>query len=238
MRPVAVLLCLLLLLPACASAEGFFPLLFSLRGSPSLGYEWTCEYQDNGVLSPPMQDFVADASGGDGVFEFHFGVNRPGEAEIIFNYGPSVGIAPPSQIILCSVTVDAEGEASVFWAQIYADDATIMLVLPANPTTGMTWNYTGDDSGVVSFLDEKYLASFDDLEGAGGRNTYLFRAEKSGETLLMFNYSDMWNPIAPAEQTYAVRVSVSENMEISLSVENSWDGGDYDSTEPLHDGAL
>jgi len=35
----------------------------------------------------------------------------------------------------------------------------------------------------------------------------------------------MWNPYAAAEQTYAARVHVGENMEISLAVENSWGGG-------------
>ena len=238
MRLVAALLIFVLLSSCALAQEGFEPLHFSLRGNLSRGYEWSCEYQDNGVLSAPMEDFIADGDGGDGTFEYYFGVNQPGQAQIVFNYGPTMGIAPPSQTVVCTVNVHADGENTVFWAQIYADDGTIMFILPANPTTGMDWNYTGDDSGVVSFIGEDYAADFVDLEGAGGQTTYFFRAEKPGKTLLMFNYSDMWNPYAAAQHTYAAEVIVGENMEISLAVENSWGGGEYDSTEPIHDGVL
>ena len=223
MRRALALLLALLLLIGCAGAEGFEPLQFSLRAEP--GMEWTCEYQANSVLSAPMRDFIADDGGEAGVFEYYFGVSGAGQARIVFNYGPDVGIAQPSQVIICTVTVDDSGESFVCWAQIYADDGSIKFVLPANPTTGMNWNFTGDDSGVVSFLGENYAASFADLAGAGGQATYLFRAQQPGQTLLMFNYSDMWNPYAAAEQTYAVRVTVGENLEISLDVENSWGGG-------------
>jgi len=224
MRVAALILALMLLPSACAE-EGFEPLHFALRGETSLGYEWTCEYQDNGVLSVPMEDFIADPQGGDGVFAYYFGINTPGEAEIIFNYAPTLGISQPSQTIICSVSVLENGENSVIWAQIYADDGTIMFILPTNPTTGMNWNYTGDDSGVVSFLGENYAAQYWDLEGAGGHTTYLFRAEEMGKTLLLFNYSDMWDPYAAAEQTYTAEVIVGENMEISLAVDTSWGGG-------------
>lgn len=226
MRIAAALLCAWMLLISCAAAEeGFEPLYFSLRGNLSLGYEWTCEYQDNGVLSAPMEDFIADPEGGDGTFEYHFGINAPGQAQIIFNYGPTLGIDPPSQTVICTVDAYDGGETTVFWAQLYADDGVLMFVLPANPTTGMNWNYTGDSSGVVSFIGEDYMPEFEDLEGAGGETTYLFRVEKSGKTLLMFNYCDMWDPYAAAEQTYAAELIVGENMEISLAVENSWGGG-------------
>ena len=226
MRFVSALLIAVLLLSAAFAEEGFEPLLFSLRGNLSRGYEWTCEYQANGVLSAPMEDFIADPGGADGVFEYHFGVNQPGEAQIIFNYGPTLGISVPEQTVICSVNAGDGGETTVFWAQVYAGDNTIMFILPANPTTGMNWNYTGDDSGVVSFLGEEYTPEFEYLEGAGGWITYLFRAEKPGKTLLMFNYSDMWNPFAAAEHTYAAELIVGENMEISLAVDTSWGGGE------------
>lgn len=226
MRIVSALLIAALILSFASAEEGFAPILFSLRGNLSLGYEWTCEYQDNGVLAAPMEDFIADESGGDGIFEYHFGVNKSGEAQIIFNYGPTMSIEPPEQTIICTVNVDENGENRVCWAQVYADDKTIMFILPANPTTAMNWNYTGDDSGVVSFLGEEYRAEFEDLEGAGGWTTYLFRAEKPGKTLLMFNLADVWDPFAAAEHTYAAEVIVGENMEISLAVDNSWGGGE------------
>lgn len=226
MRLVSAILIALLLLSFASAEEGFEPLLFSLRGNLSRGYEWTCEYQANGVLSAPMEDFIADTEGGDGIFEYHFGINSPGEAQIIFNYGPTMGISAPEQTVICSVNADESGETAVFWAQTYADDHTIMFILPANPTSGMNWNYAGDDSGVVALLSEEYASEFEYLEGAGGWITYLFRAEKPGKTLLMFDYCDMWNPFAAAEHTYAAELIVGENMEISLAVDTSWGGGE------------
>lgn len=222
---IAALLCTLILLSCASAEEGFEPLHFALRGEPSLGYEWTCEYQDNGVLTAPMEDFIADPQGVDGIFEYHFGVNAPGEAHIIFNYGQTLGIAQPSQTVICSVNVPESGENAVFWAQLYADDRTLMFILPANPTTGMNWSYTGDDSGVVSLMSEDYVPEFADLEGAGGHTSYLFRVENSGKTLLLFNYSSMWDPYAPAEHSYTAEVIVDQNMEISLAVDTSWGGG-------------
>ena len=39
------------------------------------------------------------------------------------------------------------------------------------------------------------------------------------EALLLFDYADMWNPDAEAQETYAVLVSANDAMEISLSVD-------------------
>ena len=62
---LAAALALLMLLCCCAIAEEtqFDPAHVSLWGEPASGYEWTCEYEDNGVLAAPMQDYVPGAEG-------------------------------------------------------------------------------------------------------------------------------------------------------------------------------
>jgi len=42
--------------------------------------------------------------------------------------------------------------------------------------------------------------------------------EHPGETVLMFNYSNLWEPGAAAQESYAVVVTANEEMEISISI--------------------
>ena len=95
----------------------------------------------------------------------------------------------------------------------------LVVNLPSNPTTGVNWNYEEDLSGVVTLISEEYVPLDEFLEGAGGNTEYTFRVEKSGEALLLFDYADMWNPDAEAQETYAVLVSANDAMEISISVD-------------------
>ena len=57
-RIPAAALALLMLLCVCAPAEEaqIDPVYISLWGEPASGYEWVCEYEDNGVLDAPIQE--------------------------------------------------------------------------------------------------------------------------------------------------------------------------------------
>lgn len=216
----ALILALLLVFAGAALAEqesGFPPINFSFWSDVEAGYEWFCEYDDNGVLEEPLQDFVEAEDGG--YFEYDFGVNQPGKAQIIFNYGVNYSLTVPDRTVFCTVLVDESGESSVRWTERYADDHIIRIILPSNPTSGWNWNYADDPSGMVTLVSEAYVPLDPALEGAGGNTSYQLRVEKPGETVLMFDYSDMWNPDAEAAETYAVVVTANEDMEISLSID-------------------
>lgn len=214
---LALLLCCLLC-PAAFAAE-FQPIEVSLWCDSADGYEyeWSCEYSDNGVLSAPMEEYVEQENGG--YHNFYFGVEKSGEAQIIFNYGVNWDVAAPEKTIVCSVLVDENGKNSVRWAESYSDDHMLLIMLPSNPTTGWAWAYHQDSAGIVSLVSEAYEPTDPYLEGAGGVTTYQLKVEKPGETVLLFNHSNLWDPSAAADETYAVVVSANENMEISLSVD-------------------
>lgn len=195
------------------------PLQFSFWADSASGYEWTCEYDDNGVLAAPIEEYV-DAGDGSGAYEYYFGVLDSGKAEIFFNYGVNYGMTMPEQSIICTVLVDEQGANTVRWAEVYSDDHMLVIKLPGNPTTGWGWSYQGEseNGGMVSLVSDEYISTDEYLEGAGGISTYQLRVEKPGETVLMFNHSNLWDPNAAAQETYAVVVTANDDMEISISV--------------------
>lgn len=216
---IALVLCLL-----CGSAIAedvqieYQPIHVSLWSDTATGYEWTCEYDDNGVLSAPIEEMLEEDADG-GHHNFYFGVNQPGTAEIIFNYGVNYDIALPEKTVICTVNVDENGKNSVRWAESFSDDHMLMILLPSNPTTGWDWSYQEDTTGMTTLISETYVPTDDMLEGAGGNTTYQFQVEQPGTALLMFNYSNLWEPDAAATETYTVIVTANEDMEISLTVD-------------------
>lgn len=214
---------MLLVFACAASAEqsgGFAPLCFSFWADGDAGYEWVCEYENNGVLDLPMQEIVGQGEGCN--YEFNFGVLAAGEAEIFFNYGVNWEVRMPERTVICNVVVDAQGNCAVKRAEIYPDDQMLVFSLPSNPTTGWSWNYQGEseDGGMVSLVSEEYTPIDAALEGAGGNTVYQMKVERPGETVLLFNYSNLWSPDAAAQETYAVVVTANDEMEISISVED------------------
>ena len=216
---IALLLCACLLFP-CAYAEAaveYEPLLFTLWADNSEGYEWSCDYEDNGVLQAPFVEY-ADTENGLG-YQYSFGVQAPGRAQIVFNYGPNYALSMPERTLICSVCAEADGSLSVRRAERYSQDHIIVVTLPSNPTTGADWNYEEDPTGMVTLVSEEYFPLDEYLDGAGGNTEYTFRVEKSGDALLLFDYADMWNPDAEARETYALLVSANDDLEISMSVD-------------------
>lgn len=216
---IALLVAMCLLLP-CALAEQaveYEPLLFTLWGDNSEGYEWSCEYEDNGVLEAPFVEYMETENGVS--YEYNFGVRAPGRAQVVFNYGANFALSMPERTMICTVIADESGACTVRRAERYSQDRILVVNLPSNPTTGVNWNYEEDPSGMVTLVSEEYTPLDEYLEGAGGNTEYTFRVEKSGEALLLFDYADMWNPDAEAQETYAVLVSANDAMEISISVD-------------------
>ena len=212
-----VAVCLLLPFALAEQAVEYEPLLFTLWGDNSEGYEWSCEYEDNGVLEAPFVEYMETENGVS--YEYNFGVRAPGRAQVVFNYGANFALSMPERTMICTVIADESGACTVRRAERYSQDRILVVNLPSNPTTGVNWNYEEDPSGMVTLVSEEYTPLDEYLEGAGGNTEYTFRVEKSGEALLLFDYADMWNPDAEAQETYAVLVSANDAMEISISVD-------------------
>ena len=217
-----VIACVLALCCAAFAETEFDPLQISLWADEA-GYEWTCEYSEGSVLSEPMLEYIADENGEGGAYEFHFGILGSGKAYLIFNYGVVWGIDAPIKTMICCVEVDESGKTQIRSAECFNDDDIVVVKLPCNPADGWNWNYTTAEGGMIELLKEEFRAWEDSLDTAGGITEYEFRVTDSGTAMLLFNYSNMWDPYAAAEETFVLVVSANKNMQISLNIEENAD---------------
>ncbi len=70
---------------------------------------------------------------------------------------------------------------------------TLIVKLPANPSTGYMWQFTPPEDGTVKLVGNwKHTASKKNTPGAGGETTWRLVAGQSGETTLQFFYRRPW----------------------------------------------
>jgi len=220
---LACLLGCLLILGCTAFAQAEFdPLQISLWAD-DVGYEWTCEYSAGSVLSEPMVEYIADEGGEGGSYDFHFGITGSGKAYLVFNYGVSWGIDAPLRTMICCVEVDEGGKTLIRSAECFNDDGVVVVKLPGNPSDGWSWNYTTAEGGVIELLKEEFRPYEDSLNTAGGITEYEFRVTEPGSAMLLFNFANMWDPYAAAQETFVLMVSADNNMQISLNIEENAD---------------
>ena len=88
------------------------------------------------------------------------------------------------------------------------DVVTVTLV--SNPTTGYSWQVMEIDNAIlVQEGDPEYKQSpgSEGLVGAGGTETFRFKAVGSGETPLGLGYLRPWESVPPVE-TFTVKIRV------------------------------
>ena len=85
---------------------------------------------------------------------------------------------------------------------------TFDLVVPANSSTGYHWNIIPEqDTNIVEFVAEDYLAEEPVMPGSGGMDVWTFRALDPGETKIVLGHYPPSNDTKPDETvTFLVRV--------------------------------
>jgi predicted secreted protein len=81
------------------------------------------------------------------------------------------------------------------------------IILKANATTGYQWQFAKPlDENLVQLISSKYLADKINLVGAGGKQIWLFKALKVGQTNISFKYVRSWekNTLPQNEEFYLV----------------------------------
>lgn len=73
------------------------------------------------------------------------------------------------------------------------------ISLPSNPTTGYSWSITGYDKQRLTLDSHRYLAPKGQRIGAGGTETWVFKAQPSlfkgtQATTIEFCYARPWEP--------------------------------------------
>lgn len=88
----------------------------------------------------------------------------------------------------------------------------VTLTLASNPTTGYSWQVMEIDAAIlVQDGDPEYKQSpgSEGLVGAGGTETFRFKAVSAGTTSLNLGYMRPWESVQPIE-TFEVQVVVQQ----------------------------
>lgn len=82
------------------------------------------------------------------------------------------------------------------------------VALPSNPTTGYTWSQTILDGKVLAYEGNVFQPPSSAAIGAGGQQLFIFHANRSGSTSIVFAYARPFETnVAPAKTlTYSVAV--------------------------------
>jgi predicted secreted protein len=81
------------------------------------------------------------------------------------------------------------------------------VVLETNPSTGYSWE-PNFDSSYIQLIDRKYIPSSQKtLVGAGGKETFNFRALKGGEVEITFSYMRPWEKKEERKMVYKIIIN-------------------------------
>jgi inhibitor of cysteine peptidase len=86
----------------------------------------------------------------------------------------------------------------------------LTLTLESNPTTGYSWQVMELDRAVLTQEGDpeyKQSSGAEGLVGAGGTETFRFKAVGSSETTLELGYMRPWESVPPVE-TFTIQVDV------------------------------
>ena len=84
----------------------------------------------------------------------------------------------------------------------------LMIQLPANPSTGYSWNATVGDSSVLTQAGDPVFKPSSDALGAGGTYTIWFQAAGPGKTSLRLDYARSWETGVAPLKTFQIEVVV------------------------------
>lgn len=92
-----------------------------------------------------------------------------------------------------------------------ADNPTVTITLPSNPTTGFTWSIQKYDTNLLKLVSQKYTPPNTRLMGAPGIQQYTFQAIKTGFTVtqvghVVLKYARQWTTVGATPKTYVFYV--------------------------------
>ena len=88
---------------------------------------------------------------------------------------------------------------------------TVKIKLESNITTGFRWNVSNEtDTSIVSLVSSDYKQATTDkkLVGAGGYETFTFKANSKGSTAIALTYNKSWEEGVEPLKTFKINVTV------------------------------
>src|SRR5665648_174517 len=91
----------------------------------------------------------------------------------------------------CSSTVSIDAASNGETVEI-TPGSSLKLSLKGNPTTGYLWQVIEIDDSILKPVGESKYKSDSNLAGSAGEFTFLFSAQKPGQTTLKLGYLRPW----------------------------------------------
>lgn len=92
---------------------------------------------------------------------------------------------------------------------------TYKLELESNATTGFSWSYTIDKSGIVEFVKNEYVPNeSNESVGVGGKQIYEIKGISAGTVTINFEYKQQWDAETEPEKTKTITLVVDKNLNI------------------------
>lgn len=88
---------------------------------------------------------------------------------------------------------------------------TIKIRLESNITTGYNWNLSeNNNTEIISLISSEYTEKENNknLEGKGGFETFYFKAESAGNTVLTLTYNRPWEKDVQPEKIFKLNIAV------------------------------
>jgi inhibitor of cysteine peptidase len=87
------------------------------------------------------------------------------------------------------------------------------IILKANPTTGYQWQFAKPlDKNLVQLISSKYLADKTELVGTGGKQVWMFKALKAGQTNISFKYVRSWEKNTPPQNEESFVIVIKKKL--------------------------
>lgn len=87
----------------------------------------------------------------------------------------------------------------------------IQIRLESNITTGFKWNLSNEtDANIVTLIYSGYKQASTDkkLVGAGGYETFTFKAKSKGNTAIILTYKQPWEKVVAPLKTFKINIAV------------------------------
>lgn len=99
-------------------------------------------------------------------------------------------------------------------------EGDLKIQLQANPSTGYSWEVSMDKVGVVKQITSQYESSNEgNLLGAGGTQTFVFRAVKDGTVKITFTYCRPWSGETAERVVYEILSSESKLTVVNVTTQ-------------------
>jgi len=82
------------------------------------------------------------------------------------------------------------------------------VALPSNQTTGYTWSQSVGDGKILAYEGNVYQNPSNGMMGAGGQQIFIFHANRTGTSTIVFAYARPFEQNVPPSKTTTFNVTV------------------------------